>query len=156
MAVVRLMFDTTGYNALTVNPETFERLRALVERGAIAVLKTHVQEDELRNTESEAKRAALLAVYHALGTEVPTSGGVWDVSRWDQFKSDDGTGDVKLGDVMTSTGNHTEDALTAATAAAEVDILVTNDRRLGNRIRAQNSRVPPPIHGVNGSELQPA
>lgn len=138
---MKMMFDTTGYNALAVNPEAFERLRALVEIGAIDVLKTHIQEDELRNTESEAKRTDLLAVYHALGTEVPTSGGIWDVSRWDKFKWGDGEGDVKLPDVTSENRNHLEDALIAATAAAEADVLVTDDRRLTNRIGATGSRV---------------
>ena len=135
------MFDTTGYNALTVNPEVFERLRALAEKGAIAVLRTHVQEDELRNTKSEAKRADLLDVYHALGSEVPTSGGIWNVSRWNRSRWGNGAGDVKLADVVSENRRHLEDALTAATAAAEVDVLVTDDRRLTNRIRATTSRV---------------
>ena len=135
------MFDTTGYNDLTVNLETLGMLRALVARGVIAVLKTHVQEDELRDTESEAKRADLLAVYHALGTEVPTSGGIWDTSRWDKFRWGDGAGDVKLPDVVSENRRHLEDALIAATAAAEADVLVTDDRRLTNRIRATGSRV---------------
>ena len=71
-----------------------------------------------------------------------TSGAVWAVSKWDQATWGDGAGDVKLSDVISDKGNHIRDALIATTAAAECEVLVTDEKkRLPNKIKNAGSRL---------------
>lgn len=66
---------------------------------------------------------------------------VWDVSQWDQATWDDGGGAIRLADVQSFAGHHTEDALIAMTASAACDVLVTEDLRLIKKAEAKGLKV---------------
>lgn len=137
---VRFVFDTNIYDRLLKDRFALPRLVALQDRGDIEIFKTHVQKDEFDAIRDEAKRRTRLALYDALGTEVPTEGAIWDVSKWDQAKWGSGSGDAKIEDVLTPAGNNA-DALLAVTASCQADVFVTEDRRLSNRVTAQYPQV---------------
>ncbi len=138
---MRLILDTMIYDKLLKDPLTLPRLVSMQERGDALIFKTHVQKDEFEAIADEAARRKRLALYDALGSEVPTEGMVWDVSPWDKSKWGGGAGDVTVEDVLTPGRRHAEDALLAATASCHADVFVTEDQRLRNRIVAKNPRV---------------
>jgi hypothetical protein len=67
---------------------------------------------------------------------------IWDVSQWDECTWGDDEGAEILDHVMNGNIVHAEDALIGATADAAADVLVTQERRLGNRLRAAGSQLP--------------
>jgi hypothetical protein len=74
-------------------------------------------------------------------TEVATGAAVWDYSKWDKAKFDDGAGPVTLGQVFHGNLKDIPDALIATTLDA-ADVLVTEDKRLRNRV----ATVSPKLH----------
>lgn len=125
----RFILDTHIYDEIVAAPAMPEQLARLQEAREIIILQTHIERDELTMIPDEQKRAATLAIQV---TTIPTSGGVLDLSKWGEFTWGEGSGDVKIGDVRSESGNHNRDALIAATASAEADVLVTHDNRLTN------------------------
>lgn len=136
--MLRIMLDTNAYDMIVERPGFMEKLNAAHDNGGLVILRTHIQEDELAAIPDPKKRAAVMEV---AGTKVATSGAVWDLSKWDEATWGDGAGDVRVGDVATTAGNHMEDALIASTAAVEADVLVTNERRLPKRIWLAGSKL---------------
>lgn len=135
---LRVIFDTNAYDEVVARPGLLNRIQELASLEKLRIVHTHVQEDQIARIRYPAKRANL---EQAHGVKVPTSGAVWDVSRWGDSTWGSGTGEVQLGDVMTSDGNHAEDALIASTASVQADILVTGDKRLRKRIQAKTPRL---------------
>jgi rRNA-processing protein FCF1 len=68
-------------------------------------------------------------------TSVPTSGAVFDLSKWDEATWGDAESDQAIERLGIGNSKHAPDALIAATAAGLVDWLVTEDRPLTNRVR---------------------
>ncbi len=96
------------------------------------VLCTQVQQDELACISDKRKRDAVAKI---ITKKVPTSGGVWDVSKFNQFRWGDGSsGGVSVDDIRSPSKGHTKDALIATTAARDADVLVTDKKRLTNRM----------------------
>jgi len=57
------------------------------------LIATHIQIDEINKTSDSERRAQLFLMFAKLAPEIqPTTSGIWDVSRWDEFKWDDGSG----------------------------------------------------------------
>lgn len=131
------MLDSNAYDAI-LDADLSNKLAELVDTGRIAVLTTHIQQDEIARTSGRDKRATLQSIAAA---RVATSGAIWDLSLWDAAEFGEGSGDVKTGDVRTGGLRHAADALIGATAAAKADVLVTADSRLTNRITALRSRL---------------
>ena len=97
------------------------------------LISTHVQRDEL-SLAPDHKRDALLAIYE-LSEVAQTTGAVWDVSRWDQSTYGSDEVNTSIDALMAGNPKHAEDALIAATAAGEADVLVTNETRLASKIQ---------------------
>jgi len=108
-----LMFDTNVYDLIVARRGFTERLARLVEAGRIDIVRMHVQEDEIGRIPDAAKRRAMQKVP---GRKVPASETAWAAP-----------GRAGLRFIPS------EDDLIAATAAAEADVLVTEDRMLRQR-----------------------
>jgi len=134
---MKFMFDSMVYDKIIATPQMVERLNQFSREGKVVVLCTHIQEDELGNIPDKEKKEAVTKI---MTTKVPTSGGVYGVSKWDQFRWGDGScGGVGVDDIRSPSKKHTKDALIATTAARDTDVLVTEDKRLANRMEALNS-----------------
>lgn len=131
--VKRIMLDSNVHDLIVADQATKDAILKRIAEGRLKLISTHVQRDELSLAPS-TKRDALLAIYQ-LNDVVQTTGAVWDVSRWDQstYGSDDVNASIDA--MMAGNPKHAEDALIAATAAGEADVLVTNESRLASKIR---------------------
>ncbi len=123
------------------------------------LLATHVQRDEISNTNDQTRREKLMAVFELLTTEqsakpsavagilvadgevasgsglVPTESAAWDVSRWDEARwgANDDILKKMLGELNklnNRKGNNAQDILIAETALRNNWILVTSDADL--------------------------
>jgi predicted nucleic acid-binding protein len=103
----RVMLDTNVYDLIVARRGFTEHLNAAVEAGAIEILRTRVQDEEIARIPDAARRAAMRKVR---SRAIPTSEAAW-------------TGLPK---------GHapSEDALIAATALESADVLVSEDRTL--------------------------
>ena len=123
----RFLLDSNVYDQLVASPERQIEVIGSCQSGEIELLMTHVQLDELTAMADDAKRRRTLAIPF---TPVPTYGMVLGTSRVGLARF----GESELIDsVRSEEGNHTNDALLAATAKYEQAILVTNDIRLSRR-----------------------
>lgn len=106
-AALRVMFDSNAYDAILAQGDA-ERLQTLVAAGALAVITTPVQEDELRRIADPVRRDRLLALFRAIGgTRIdPANAIIGDITYL--------SGDEKL----------------AGVAVACCDALVTDDAAL--------------------------
>ena len=132
-AVKRVMLDSNVHDLIVADQQVKAAILKRIADGRLKLISTHVQCDELSLAPSP-KRDALLAIYE-LNDIARTTGAVWDVSRWDQstYGSDEVNASIEA--LMASNPNHAEDALIAATASGEADVLVTNETRLASKIR---------------------
>ncbi len=131
------MLDTQIIDLIVGTPGMVDGLNQLSAAGEMVILCAHIQEDELAGIPDEHKRADIAKI---VKEKVPTAGGVWDVSKWGEFTWGDGrSGGVSINDVRAKSHSHTKDALIGTTAAQHADVLVTEDRRLANRMRALQS-----------------
>lgn len=132
---MKLMLDTHIYDLIVDTHGMAERLCQLVSEGKVVILCTHIQEDEVARISDERRRGHITAIMK-LAKKVPTNGAIWDISRWDEGTWGDGSsGGMSIDEVRSPSAGHGKDALIATTAARDADILVTNDRRLANRVR---------------------
>lgn len=130
---MKIMLDTQIYDLIVDTPGMAKRLNRLSREGKVTVLCTHIQEDELANIADKQKRAAIVKI---IKKKVATSGAVYGVSKYGQATYVHGSSDgVSIGDIRSPSGKHTKDALIATAAAQNADVLVTEDRRLANRMR---------------------
>ena len=120
------MLDTMIFDRIVATWGLTRRIRGLVEVGALTILTTHIQEDELAEIPSWWKRARIARIPRV---RVPTSEFVWDVSRWDEARI--GTGEPL--EQIRGTKRHTKEGLIGATALVESAVLVTEERRLKRR-----------------------
>jgi hypothetical protein len=109
-AKLRVMFDSNAYDEILRHNDA-DRIRALIEAGELAVVTTHVQEDELRQIADAEKRAALLDAYNRVGGTAVLPAEVID-------------GDITY---------LSRDDMLAGVAKACCDRLVTHDRALAER-----------------------
>lgn len=127
----RFLVDSNVLDAI-IDDGALPLVRRLHERGALELLVTHVQEDELAAVPAP-RRALLAAVPRTL---IPTHGLILDVSRLDQARL--GSEGV-IEALRAARRGGTPDALIGATAEGEGLALVTDDRRLRTRVRAELS-----------------
>jgi predicted nucleic acid-binding protein len=140
--MMRAMLDSNAFDQFLIFDDAVDALNDLTRRGLLVIVTTHVQRDELGAiTRDPEKRVKLLAIMDRLVmTEVPTDGGIWGTSKWGASKWGDGTGTLRISDIMTTNPKHAEDALIAITAGAEADLLVTEERDLPNKIKRKTDR----------------
>lgn len=137
----RITFDSHIVDAIGATPGLLSAIQRAYRAGALELVTTHIQSDELAEITDPDKRARLLAIYNALPTSwVPTDGFVLGYSRLDMARLGGGewTG-VSIDDLDSPHRKHRRDALIGTTAAGEADVLVTNDRRLARRMRGASA-----------------
>lgn len=126
------MLDSNVHDLVVANRATKDAIVTAIRGGRLTLVSTHVQRDEL-SCAPATKRDALLDIYK-LAEIVPTSGAVWDVSRWDESTYVADEVNASIDALMAGNSKHAEDALIASTAAAAADVLVTNEIRLASKI----------------------
>ena len=138
---MRFMFDTNVYDELLADPETCELLLQALQSGRVRVVRTHVEEDELGRVCDVARRSALLAIWTSLGSaKTPTTAAVWGVSKWGGATWTGAADRDRLERLRRGNPKHTRDAILTLTAAANVDVFVTQEaRRSGGLPRRASS-----------------
>jgi hypothetical protein len=131
---VRVMLDSNIFDRIIESPGLVERLQSLRAAGLLDLIVTHVQEDELAGA-PDAKRRAYPPVPRRV---VKTSVAVLGVSRLGKARLGEGqAGGLDFGVLAGPNSTHVKDAVIALSAAGEVDVLVTSDERLANRVKAE-------------------
>ena len=130
---MRIMLDSNVYDLVVADQVILSAIKRRIADGRLTLVSTHVQRDEL-SLAPETKRAALLAIY-GMADSVSTTGAVWDVSKWDECSWGSDAISASIVALMAGNPKHAEDALIAATAAGEADVLVTNETRLASKIQ---------------------
>jgi hypothetical protein len=75
------MIDTMIHDALVAHPEGKALLDRLTTPGEVALVTTHLQQDQLGGIPDDKKRNLATAIK---AHKLPTVAAVWDVSRWDE------------------------------------------------------------------------
>ena len=130
MPPLRAMIDTNIFDALACDPDTFAAVIGLQKRGAIQLLITHLQEDQLAKAPPFIRKTVKALNPNTVGTD----GAVWDVSKWDKAKRADKLTERRLTRVQGKkrpTLEHWSDSLISVTAMRGADVLVTNDKDAG-------------------------
>lgn len=135
----RYMLDTDAIVRLSESHATSLLVAQRVNEGAIEILTTHVQVDELvRVRDHEALARRLLVLLRVRARLVSTSIFVLDVNRLDLARLGSAEANAGYGRHLgdgTARGRHAEDAVIASTARAEDAALVTLNRRDRNRFK---------------------
>ncbi len=127
------MFDTQIYDQVITESGMTQLLNKLSTQGRLKILTTHIQQDEIKAIPDEEKKLAIQEIVTEL---VNTSGAVYGVSKWGMATWGDGSsGGFSIDEVRSESKGHTKDALIATTAARDADVIVTEDKRLVNRLK---------------------
>lgn len=110
------------------------------------MVATHIQIDELNNTNNRERRAKLFLKFAEIAPEIlPTESIVLDVSRFDQAKWSDGeifqALKVDLDTMNRGKLNNTQDALIAEVAIVNCFTLLTSDFQLSEVARKHGANV---------------
>jgi hypothetical protein len=127
------MLDSNVHDLIVANPRIRDAINRRINSGALKLITTHVQRDELSSAPAD-KREALLCIY-GQAMSVHTSGAVWGVSNWGAAKYGSPNETSSINAIMSGNRRHAEDALIASTADGEADVLVTDETRLHSKIR---------------------
>jgi hypothetical protein len=122
------------FDHIATDDELKPFVSALIERGELTILSTHIQQEQLARISDDAKRAAIATIPREV---IQTGGAMWDHSAWDTALWTDAEAAARIDEVFRGNPNDIPDALIASTLAY-ADRLVTSDRRLKNRL-AKNS-----------------
>jgi hypothetical protein len=142
---MKAMLDSMIFDCLIADEAAAMLVRQAVTSGHLQILITHIQEDQHAAIPDAEKLAKLAEARRELNVEViATHGAVYGVSRYGRARYTD-EGD-RLGQVLNQVqvGNtkHAPDALIAATAAGDVDVLVTEDGLLRRRMQRVCPEIP--------------
>lgn len=110
------MLDTNVYDRIVAREGFTARLAQAVRSGQIEILRARVQDEEIQRIPDAARRAAMQRVPFR---RVPTNEGAWSAAN----------------------PHPSEDDMIAATAEAAADVLVTEDKDLGERVKATTERL---------------
>ena len=132
---MELMLDTQIFDCLADKPALISTLNLLQENKRIAILSTHIQEDELAGIKDKKKSLTIAKIKRVL---VNTADAVYGVSKYGRSTYGDGSNSgVSIHDIrLPNTKNHTRDALIATSASRHADIFVTEDKRLRNCLQS--------------------
>jgi hypothetical protein len=137
---LRVLPDSNIYDKFIDLPCIRNRILELIQRDRIELLQPHIIRSQLAATPDISRREALLSIP---AKTVPVDGMLAGYSCAGD-RVGDGSGGLKT-DVMLKdkkpTPGHTRDALIATTAATEADVLVTEDRQLGNKIKSMKPTI---------------
>lgn len=126
------MLDTHIFDCLADKPGIIPTINLLQENKKVALLSTHIQEDELSDIKDKAKSRIISKIKRV---QVNTEGAVYGVSKMGlSTYGDGGSSGVSIRDIQSPAKNHTRDALIATSASKHADVLVTNDGRLCKRL----------------------
>ncbi len=131
---MKFMLDTNIFDLIIDSDMVTNKVCGLVQQGLMKIVTTHIQEDELGKIPDVAKRKKVALVPREI---IDTSGFVWGASRYDMARF----GGEGIDEIRQGNPRHTEDALIAATAEGQADVLVTEDATLGRRVRSQGFKV---------------
>ncbi|QPJ62036.1 MAG: hypothetical protein G3M70_09195 [Candidatus Nitronauta litoralis] len=130
MDKVNLMLDTCAINHVLdfeVDPKIFSRKR-------FYLWVTHIQEKEIKKTQNEDRRKALLSTFKRLElNDISIESGIWGATNWgrSKFSSDRGELYKKIKEDLDNKKkkrNNNMDALIGETALKKKFILVTDDK----------------------------
>lgn len=110
------------FDALHDDADGREAVLAAIREGALRLLTTHVQEDQVAAIRDPVRRKALQTLPR---TVVPSSVVVDGVTRTGRARVNPDGAYARMRDVR-----HFQDSLIADATAARADLLVTDDRRL--------------------------
>lgn len=134
---LRVMFDSNAYDAILAHGDA-ERIHDLVADEKFSVVTTHVQEDELLQIPNKDRQLALLSIYRRIcTTSTPTSVGVWDVSRWDQFKWAGQEEKRSFERIQRNKTIASRDEIIGVTAKDQCDVFVSQDGSFRKRLTAE-------------------
>lgn len=121
--------------------ETLVRAR---EQGCIDLMYPHITLEEVLATPDVGRRALLAGALKRIGRQAPSGAFVLGFSRLGEARFSDSENFERLRSMQPGDQPnlmHTRDALIASTAQYERCTLVTNERRLTNRARAEGIEV---------------
>ncbi|PIC86115.1 hypothetical protein CSV72_09875 [Sporosarcina sp. P20a] len=136
---MKVMIDTNIYDCLIVDEEVLSLVRSLIGEEIIEILTTHIQIDEVNNVNDITMRNNLLTVPT---NEIKTRILVIGHSRIGKSKIGIGKENgIKFISIHKDNPKHINDAIIAVTANANADILVTEDKKLKQKVQAQSSKL---------------
>ena len=130
---MKIMLDSSIFDRIvTTTKGLIDDLILLTTDEKIDIVTTHVQEDELNRIHDAQKRNAVMQVPRQV---IKTGGAIYGVSKYGQAKYGDG-GVQGYGhqDVHKGNPKHAEDALISITALKQMDVFVTEDKTLYNKV----------------------
>lgn len=139
------MLDSNILDRLAAEPGLALCLGRLVRSGAIAVITTHIQMQELGTTPDENRRSKLMQVLRIITCKrIPTAAIIWGISAWGEasYASEESLRAIDEVVHKSISGKHIYDALIASTAILRTDALVTEEKRLRARIREAYPEYP--------------
>lgn len=141
LPVLTALLDTHMFDWLLVRPWALDRVRRAQADGALRLLVTHVQRDELNAIKDAERWAALEALRGSLeAVPVPTTGLVLGVSRLGEATLIDRADLGLWADLSKDNPKHAEDALLALTARQHEAVLVTEDKTFRARAATHGIR----------------
>jgi predicted nucleic acid-binding protein len=132
------MIDTNIFDLVVANDGVAAKLREVIQNGKVKILSTHIQEDELAEITNLEKRKKIALVPREV---IPTHGFVVDVSRIGMARIGSEATNKSVERIEQGNPRHTHDALIAATADQDTDVLVTEDTTLTSRVKNQGLNV---------------
>jgi hypothetical protein len=129
----KIMFDSDVHDAIAADAELKQLIVDCQRDGRIELMSTHVQADQLAQIPLDRDIGQATAVQ---AEQIPTSAGVWDVSRWGSAHWGTEAANIAVAKLSKNKSAHVEDGLIGATALSEADVLVTNDKRFRRRAKA--------------------
>jgi hypothetical protein len=140
--VKRIALDTNTVNRIADIPGLIDEVSGAAVRIPFIIIGNPMVEFEIDQTGDAARREQLLAVWNALPKkDVLTRGGYYGVGlKYGESIYGDGsdTG-LPLDQARTGGRGGARDAIIAATAAGEADVLVTDDNQLALRVKSSSA-----------------
>jgi hypothetical protein len=135
----RFMLDTMIFDRFDADPARLRSAHQMAMAGLLEFVVTHIQLDQLNAIPEAGKRTRLRAVAALLAIELPTRGAVVGPGGG-RVGFDAIVGPRIVGsrypEVAGPNRRHDADAVIGALSADQVEVLVTEDRRLYNRVSA--------------------
>ena len=135
---MRFMLDTMIFDLIVADASFADAVRDAARSGAITIVTTHIQEDQIAEIPDDEKREAIL---HIPRSVVPTTGFVLDVSRLGMARFADEETTATIERIGRRRLRQAKGALIAASARDEADGIVTEDKTLRKRIGREGLNV---------------
>ncbi len=145
--VRKIMLDSNAYDVVAADTTLKADIEALQTEGKLEAIHTHVEDGELALIPFDRDIGQAAAIRRRpVGTGVLLlDRGILDVDRFGTPESD-----ALFEALQTGNPKHVEDGMIASTALMEGATLVTNDRRLANRL----ADLAPDLPVLNGEGLR--